>query len=205
MESDRQNQKMNPKAQLSNYIHDGSLPSEDSDLTLIGHIAAKDEKSLEELYRRYRVLLFNYVLRLTHDPHAAEDILQEVFLGVWQGAGRFQGRSMVKTWLFRITHLQTAFWLRKQSKVAYHSDDLLENVEDQESPTPESIAFQLWDWNLVHRALEQLSPVHREVIELSFAQGFSNPEIANILACPTGTVKSRLHYALLQLNRILSR
>ena len=193
---------MNPKAHLSNYIHDGSLPTEENDLTLVRYIAAKDEKALEELYRRYSILLFNYVLRLIHDPHAAEDILQEVFIGVWQGAGRFQGRATVKTWLFRITHLQTAFWLRKQNKVPYHSNDLLEDVEDQESQTPETIAFQLWDWNLVQKALAQLSPVHREVIELSFAQGFSNPEIANILACPTGTVKSRLHYALLQLNRI---
>ena len=196
---------MNQKAHFSNYIHGERMPSVEHDWILVQQIAAKDEKALEELYQRYHVMLFNYVLRLIHDPLTAEDILQEVFIGVWEGASRFQGRSMVKTWLFRITHLQTAYWLRNQKKVLYHSTDLLENIEDNKSQAPETIAFQLLDWSNVQKAVDQLSPIQREVIELSFAQGFSNTEIANIMECPTGTVKSRLHYALLQLNRILSK
>jgi RNA polymerase sigma-70 factor, ECF subfamily len=195
---------MNPKVYLRNYNYEISLYSDESDLTLIHKIAAKEENALEELYRRYNLSLFNYVLRLVHDQYFAEDILQEVFLGVWNGAGRFEGRSKVNTWLFRIAHFQTANWLRNQKNIYLDvSNTPLENIQDIDAKTPESLAFESWGFHQVQIALNQLSHSHREVIELSFTYGFSNREIAGILNCPIGTVKSRIHTALRKLNGIL--
>lgn len=191
-------------ARSSDYLSGRQASSKDSDLKLFQKIVAKNEKALEELYIRYSLSLYNYVLRIIHDPHAAEDILQEVFIGVWTGSGQFQGRAQVKTWLFRIAHYQTATWLRDQKRYAGKRDDVIENFEDLENETPETLAFDAWKINQIQKALCKLSADHREVIELSFAHGFSNVEIATILDCPVGTVKSRLHNALRHLNSLLA-
>ena len=195
---------MNQKARFSDYLSSRQASSKDSDLKLFQKIVAKNEKALEEFYLRYCLSLYTYVLRMIHDPHAAEDILQEVFIGVWTGSGKFQGRAQVKTWLFRIAHYQTATWLRNQKRYTGERDDAIENLEDQENETPETLAFDAWNFSQIQKALCELSADHREAIELSFTHGFSNAEIAIILDCPVGTVKSRLHNALRNLNGILT-
>jgi RNA polymerase sigma-70 factor (ECF subfamily) len=195
---------MNLSGNLSNYVNESSQFSEESDSNLIHYIASQKEDALEELYHRYSNPIFNYIVRLVHERNIAEDILQEVFLGVWNGAGRFEGRAMVKTWLFRIAHFQTAYWLRSQKNVLLNrSEELSELIYDDKEKSPETQAFDAWQFTHIHTALNELSESHREVIELSFANGFSNAEIANIMNCPIGTVKSRLHNALRQLNGIL--
>ena len=195
---------MNQRARFSDYLNSRQASSTDSDLKLVQKIVAENEKALEELYLRYGLMLYNYVLRMINDLNAAEDILQEVFIGVWTGSGKFQGRAQVKTWLFRIAHYQTATWLRDQKRYPGERDDAIESLKDQENETPETLAFDAWNFSQILKALCKLSADHCEVIELSFTHGFSNAEIATILGCPVGTVKSRLHNALHNLNGILA-
>jgi RNA polymerase sigma-70 factor, ECF subfamily len=195
---------MNQNAHLNDYTGEIRIPPQKSDLDLVRKIAVGEEGALEELYHRYHLIVFNYLVRTTQDTTSAEDLLQEVFIGVWEGAARFEGRASVKTWLFRIAHFQTATWLRRQIKLPENqSTESCESLANPEKPSLESEVFQRLNFSHIQRAIGQLSPNQREVIEFSFIHGLSHNEIANILVCPVGTVKSRLHNALRQLNGIL--
>ena len=134
------------------------------------------------------------------EPAGAEDLLQEIFIAVWQGAGRFRGEARVKTWLFRIAHNQAVSWLRRLRPVESLPDEL---ADGQDEWHPEAQSAQNWRAEQVWLALEKLSPTHRAVVELTYVQGFAYAEIAEILACPVGTVKSRMSYALRHLYGLL--
>lgn len=166
-------------------------PAQASDEQLLEQITDGEEQALGELYQRYGRPLYNYLLRLVHEPTVAEDLLQEVLIAVWQGAHRFKGRSKVTTWLFRITHNQAVSWLRQ------HRKELgLDEVPDVATgDDPAEYAMENWRAVQLRRALDQLSPRHRAVLELTFFLGFSYAEIAQIVGCPVGTVKSRMSHA----------
>jgi RNA polymerase sigma-70 factor (ECF subfamily) len=175
-----------------------------TDLELVQQISAGDEAAFSELYARYNLPVFNFILRLTQQAIAAEDLLQEVFLAVWGGAGRFRGKSTVKTWVFRIAYHRTISWLRKNKK-AYR---LHQNIDEfpliSDEPSPESTLIEQWQEAQIRSAIKRLSPKHRSVIELTFVHGFSYQETAEIMKCPVGTVKSRMSYALRYLKTDLS-
>jgi RNA polymerase sigma-70 factor (ECF subfamily) len=167
-----------------------------TDLELLQKISTGDDVAFSQLYSRYNQSVYNFILRLTHQSPAAEDLLQDVFLAIWQGASRFRGKSTVKTWVFRIAYYQTISWLRKNKK----NLQLHQNIDDfsitsDESP-PESILIEQWRGVQVQSAIEKLSHKHRSVIELTFVHHFTYREIAEIMKCPVGTVKSRMSYAL---------
>jgi RNA polymerase sigma-70 factor (ECF subfamily) len=161
------------------------------DQHLLRQIAGGDEQALAELYQRYGKPLYNYLLRLVHESTVAEDLLQEVLVAVWQGAHRFQGRAKVTTWLYRIAHNQAVSWLRQTQKEPGQTElgelasghDLVEQ------------AMENWRATQLRRALDELSPRHRAVLELTFFHGFSYAEVAEIVGCPVGTVKSRMSHA----------
>ncbi len=102
---------MNPQTS-SGDIKD-EQPADSTDRLLLQAVAQGDENAIGELYQRYQAPLYNYLLRLMREPAGAEDLLQEIFIAVWQGAGRFRGEAKVKTWLFRIAHNQAVSWLRR--------------------------------------------------------------------------------------------
>lgn len=177
-----------------------------SDRDLLESTANGDEEAFSELYHRYAVASYNYLLRLVYEEAEAEDLLQEVFVGVWRGAGMFRGQSSVKTWLFRIAHNQAVSWLRRNKRASL---PIISPLRDElglpADDNPERQAIQSFQSEWVHVALTQLSPKHRAVVELTFVHNFSYREIAEILRCPIGTVKSRMSYALRNLNRILKK
>ncbi|MGC9398601.1 MAG: RNA polymerase sigma factor [Anaerolineae bacterium] len=163
-----------------------------TDAELIEAIGQHDEEAFDVLYRRYNVPLYNYILRLIHRPSVAEELLQEVFLAVWEGAGGFRGHAQVKTWLFRIAHHQSVSWLRRKREVLTADGEL---PDSPVSPGTESHVIATWQSSRVREALDKLSPEHRAVLELAFFHEMSYAEIAEVLDCPLGTVKSRMSYA----------
>lgn len=176
-----------------------------SDDELLEHIRLRDEAAFAELYDRYSSAIFNYLLRLTHEQQVAEDLLQETFLGSWRAARRFRNRSSVKTWLYRIAHNQTVSWLRKHRRhqPAFNLDEI--ELGKASKDWLEDLAIENWENGQLLEAIETLSEKHRAVIELTFGQQFSYAEIAEIVGCPVGTVKSRMSYALRQLEGELRR
>lgn len=170
-----------------------------TDLELLRQVAAGDEAAFAELYDLYAPPVYNYLLRLTNEPAVAEEILQEVFLVMWQSAHRFRAEAKVKTWLLRIAHHQAVTWLRRARAVPWSPDEL----DFGDDAHVEEHLAQRWQIDQVRAALMQLSPTHRAVIELTFVQGLSYAEIAEVMNCPLGTVKSRMSYALRHLAKLL--
>jgi RNA polymerase sigma-70 factor (ECF subfamily) len=173
-----------------------------TDHQLVRHTAERDEDAFEELYQRFSGPILNYLLRLIHEHAVAEDLLQEVFVSVWEGASRFRGRSKVSTWLFRIAHHRAVDWLRKRRPALLEEDKLLLSDPDLE---PEVEVLGAWRVDQVQAALTQLSTDHRAILELVFFQELPYREVARVMDCPVGTVKSRVSHAKRQLNGVLKR
>ncbi len=170
------------------------------DVELLRLVAAGNESAFAELYDQYAPPVYNYLLRLINEPAVAEEILQEVFLVMWQSAHRFREEAKVKTWLLRIAHHQAVSWLRR-TRVQLQPQD---EFEADDSEHIEEHLAQRWQIDQVRAALAKLSPNHRAVIELVFVHGLSYAEISEVMSCPVGTVKSRMSYALRNLNTLLS-
>ncbi len=172
-----------------------------ADVDLLRQVAAGNEVAFAELYDLYAPPVYNYILRLINEPAVAEEILQEVFLAMWRGAQRFRAEAKVKTWLLRIAHHQAVSWLRRERAVLWSDDELDGNAD---ASIEEDLA-RSWQIDQVRSALARLSPKHRAVIELTFVHGLSYAEIAQVMNCPIGTVKSRMSYALRRMNELLSQ
>jgi RNA polymerase sigma-70 factor, ECF subfamily len=170
-----------------------------SDHQLLAQIARDDEAAFEELYQRYELPIYNYLLRLVCEKAIAEDLLQEVFMAVWRGAARFRGQSQVRTWLFHIAHNQAVSWLRSHRRnVAYDEAAGLQSKDN-----PEGEAMEHWRNDHLRRAVTLLTPDLRAVVELGFFNELSYTEIASVMSCPVGTVKSRMSHARRYLGEIL--
>jgi RNA polymerase sigma-70 factor (ECF subfamily) len=180
---------------------DRNLPLE-SDQVLMEAISRGDQNAFADLYKRYQQQIFCYLLRILQDNAGAEDVLQEVFLAVWQGSGKFKHRSSVKTWIYRIAYKRSISWLRKYKRKS-NPIPLAEVIDT--GAGPEETAMSAIQHAQLKSAMAGLPPKHRAVLELAFAQDMSYPEIAEVLNCPIGTVKSRMSYALRNLNQILRK
>lgn len=168
-------------------------PAGDTDVELVTLIAGGDRKALADLYARHQRPLFRYLCQLTPDQGLAEEILQDSIVAVWQGAGGFEGRSSVRTWLFGIARRQAHNVLRRRG-LPLADAEALDVLEDPE-PGPEARAISLGDAEELARRLALLPLIHREVLVLNFVHGLSYEEIAAVVGVPTGTVKSRLSNA----------
>lgn len=177
-----------------------------SEHDLIRRVARRDRHALRELYERYYRRLFAYVFKITRRPDLVEEVLNDVMLAVWRQAEGFAGRSRPSTWIFGIAHHQSLKALRRHRRHPAAEADGPEpdDLETRSQPGPESLMAQRELASLLGRALATLSPEQRAVVELTFYHGFSYPEIAEIVDCPVGTVKSRMFHARRKLREELS-
>lgn len=175
--------------------------NEVSDEVLIERIARKDQAAMRQLYARYNLRTYRYLLRLVKDPSAAEDILGDVFLDVWQQAGRFEGRSGVATWLLSIARFKAMSSFRRRTHQPLEPE-MAEGIED-EADDPEVSLQKVSKAAALRRCLERLSPEHREVIDLVYYHERSVEEVGQVLGIPENTVKTRMFYARKHLSEIL--
>lgn len=175
----------------------------DTERDLISRIAAGDADALRELYDAYGQRLAAFAFRLTGDPAAADEVVQDTLLAVWQGgARRFRNESRVITWLLGIVHHKALDRLRRQRDLPLmDSNAPAEPLEDG----PAAQAARRDQHRLLQNGLDTLSMEHRTVLELVFYQGLSLAEAAEVCACPLGTIKSRLAYAKTALRGALNR
>lgn len=201
---------MNQNSLASDYTYgaDSERLSVLTDEELLSRVARRDESSFELLYARFGPAIYRYLIHLLGDEGVAEDVLQEVFLAVWNGAGRFRRQARVKTWILRIAHHQAVSWWRSSQGKYASQATLREEVPfdgDRDGKDLEGVLFEGWERESVVGALKMLSAEHREVIELAFYHGLSYTEIAMVVNCPVGTVKSRMSYARRHLFGLLRR
>ena len=163
-----------------------------SDETLVAQIAQRDKRALQQLYSRHHVRIYRFALRFLNDEAAAEDTVSEVFIDVWRQAERFEGRSQVTTWLLAIARNKALSLLRRRSSEEL-DDEVAEFIEDP-SDNPEVAMLKSQRASVLQDCLTQLSPAHREIVDLVYYHEKSIEECAQILAIPAATVKTRLFY-----------
>ena len=164
-----------------------------SDETLVQLIASGDKKALQVLFARHNVRVFRFVLRFLGDESVAEDLVSEVFFDVWRQADRFESRSQVSTWLLAIARNKALSVLRRRTTEEL-DEEVAEFIEDP-SDNPE-VAMQKTQRNAVLQdCLGQLSPAHREIVDLVYYHEKSIDEVAEIIGVPQNTVKTRMFYA----------
>jgi RNA polymerase sigma factor (sigma-70 family) len=169
---------------------------------LLRRVGRGDSDALATLYRRHAEGLFRFLLRLAGDRGLAEEILQDTLLAVWRGAGGFEGRSQVRTWLYGIARRQAHNRLRASRPVESGLDEVTELAEAR--PGPEELALAGLERDRVLAAVDRLSLVQREVVVLMVVAQLSHAEIAAVVGIPVGTVKSRLHHARAALTHALA-
>lgn len=176
---------------------------QDLDAELLRQTAGGDRAAFERLYRVYHRRLFGYLFRMVRSAEAADELTSDVMLEVWKGAQRFKGASKVSTWIFGIARHKALSAMRRPQLPTVEVAEAVEMADPGEMQD-EMLANK--DLKLtVKNALAQLSDEHREVMDLTFYQGFSYPEIAEILHCPVNTVKTRMFYARKQLRELLAQ
>ena len=153
--------------------------------------------ALEELYLRYQQRLLHYLVRFLVNIDIARDILQDVFIKVIECADTFDPKYKFSTWVFTIASNMAKNELRKLNRTTI-SHSILENTSDTAPEIESQIDQNLFNKEL-DRVLRTMSEEHQNVFILRYQQQLSLKEIAQIEDCPSGTVKSRLHYALKQL------
>ena len=164
-----------------------------SDEILVERIAAGDKLAMQVLFARHRTNIYRWLLRFVGNETVAEDLLSDVFLDVWRQADRFQSRSSVSTWLLAIARFK-ALSARRTRKDA-ELDETIEATVADPADNPEVMLEKKNREELVRAALNNLSPEHKEVIDLVYYHEKSVDECAQILGVPSGTVKTRMFYA----------
>ena len=179
------------------------LSSERSELELLTQVAEGDRAAFQQLYTMYYHPLLNFIRRLTGRLDLAEEGVNDVMLVVWTNGGAFAGRSKVSTWIWGIAYRKALKLLERSRRWSgrFKVADFDDCVEQVETPLERDKSVELRD--LLERALRQLSPQQRTVVELTYFGDRSYEEIAAITACPLNTVKTRMFHARAKLRKLL--
>jgi RNA polymerase sigma-70 factor (ECF subfamily) len=160
---------------------------------------AGDSGAFEDLCIEMERPLLYYASKLTGNRDTALDILQETWVRALAGIRKLKEPGSVRSWLYALVHSIAVDHIRRKKTGRRIEDVFLETREDAEEAS-----FTVDDANAIHDALDRLSEKHREVLVLYFLEEFSLAEIAQIVSCPEGTVKSRMHHAKTEMKAILS-
>ena len=168
---------------------------------LVQGLRSQDPGAMQELVVAYGDRLFRSACLLCGNEAEAQDLVQETFLQAVRSAHRFGGRSSVYTWLHGILLNLTRHYHRDRKRLVY--DEELAHAEPAPpDETPNGLDVEMTTGALA-KALRRLSGPHREVIVLRFYEDMKIHEIAARLGISKGTVKSRLHYAIAEMQRRL--
>ena len=174
-----------------------------ADEALIAAVAGGDQGAMRTLYNRHHVRVFRFATRLLGDATAAEDVVSEAFMEVWRQADRFEGRSTVSTWIMSIARFKALSMRRRRPDVEL-DEKLVETVADRSS-TPEEAVLEMDRSAQLRGCLMQLSPDHREIVDLVYYHDKTIDEVAEIIGVPKNTVKTRMFYARRRLAQLLAR
>lgn len=176
----------------------------DADLAVVRQVQAGDVAAFDQIVLKYRARVYGVVYNLTSNREDTSDLTQEAFIKAFQSINRFQGQSSFFTWLYRIAVNSALTHLRKNKLRSFFS---FEKINEDDKVSAEIIAaltdntgadrdtFVRELQEKLNEAMQKLSINHRTVITLFEIDELSHQEIAEIMNCSVGTVRSRLHYA----------
>ena len=181
-----------------------------SDAELARQALAGSEAAYRELVTRYATPSVNFIYRYIRDRALAEDLAQEGFLRVYQRLHTYDTTKKFSSWFFQVLRNLTIDYLRVHRVPTTSLDELEQEgrppaAVDVASASPEEAAERQELAVAVSAALRQLRPEYREVVMLRYQEGLTQPEIAEMLGLPSGTVKTYLHRARKELAEILSQ
>ncbi|HEY0510628.1 MAG TPA: sigma-70 family RNA polymerase sigma factor [Thermoanaerobaculia bacterium] len=188
-----------------NSIPPTSSPESPSDGALLRQVADRQPEALGALYNRYASTLLALAKRILGSAADAEELLQEVFLHVWNHASRYDpARSSVSTWLVLVTRSRAIDRLRTRKVVERtHESSAQRDPVRHASPGGAEAVFLHERRERVQRELSKLPPEQRQVLEMAFYEGLSQSEIAARADLPLGTVKTRTLLAMKKLRNAL--
>ena len=168
------------------------------ELQLLARIRDGDRSAFEQLYKAYRPRLARFLRNLVRQPQLAEEVLDDTLMVVWDRPHGFKGESRLSTWIFAIAY-------RKAMKAARGRDEPVDDPDADQRPSPaagpDEECARHRKQALLIRAMDELSPEHRAVVDLTYFHEMEYREIADILDCPVDTVKTRMFHARRRLRR----
>jgi RNA polymerase sigma-70 factor (ECF subfamily) len=171
---------------------------------LVGGIVAGDEDALRALYRAFGSLGYGLALRVTRDPHLAQDVVQEAFTDVWSSAASFDPtRSSVRAWVAMLVHRRAVDRVRREQSERSRGTVWVARRHEREHDQVADVVELRAEHRRVRAALDELSPLQREALELAYHGGLTHTEVAAHLDIPLGTAKTRIRDALRSLRTAL--
>jgi RNA polymerase sigma-70 factor (ECF subfamily) len=168
---------------------------------LMSLVRARDVQAFEALYRIYQPRLVRFLTSFVHRPPMVEEVVNDTMMVVWNRPDSFNGASKLSTWIFGIAY-------RKGLKALRRRDDPVEDAprdrQASEDDDPEQELGRQKVQQALLKALDELSPDHRTVVNLTYFHHMGYREIAEIMDCPNDTVKTRMFHARRHLKRILA-
>ncbi len=178
------------------------MSERDIDQKLVVRVQKGDKTAFDLLARKYQHKIAKLISRYVRDRREVEDVTQEALIKAYRAIGGFRGESAFYTWLYRIAVNTAKNYLESQGRRPPGSDVEIEGAEliesgeglrDQASPERQMLTNEIA--TTVHRVLEHLPPDLRTAITLREIEGMSYEEIAEVMDCPIGTVRSRIFRA----------
>src|SRR5690348_1204177 len=170
------------------------FPENDVAISLLKDIQAKDARALTKLHALMGKRIYTFAVRMTRDSDLANQVVTDTLYDVWRFPDRFNGQSLVRTWLLAIAKHKALHALRQGHSVHVDLDEITETLAgDTGDPELSSLgaerAAALW------RCVQQLPELHRECLHMVYYEGLSLDEVAGFQQVPEGTVKTRLFHA----------
>src|SRR5438874_4319867 len=201
-----------PAEEKQPQVREQPVPAPIEESTLVEQARTGDLSAYDELVQRYQERIYATIYHMTSNHEDANDLAQEAFIKAFQALKTFKGGSSFYTWVYRIAVNKTINFLKQRKNRSQMSlDDIDMNAEhdpdlvaliSEKTPRREINLAELQE--KLNEAMQKLSEPHRLVVTLHDVQGMSHEEIAKIMDCNIGTVRSRLFYARQQLQAYLS-
>ncbi|TDI99938.1 MAG: sigma-70 family RNA polymerase sigma factor [Caldithrix sp.] len=181
-----------------------------SDSQLFAEIAAKKTWALATFYDRYSAHLFGLAVKILKDQQLAEDVLQDLFLYLWNHSDKFsRSRGNALSWVTIICRNRCIDQLRSKQRKAQSSglinEEIVQNITIDESENPFEIVSYNEKQKLVSGALEQLPEEQRRPIEMAYFEGLSQTEISAERLQPLGTIKTRMRLGMQKLRNLMKQ
>lgn len=172
----------------------------DKESEFVNHLLSRDRKRFGVIYDNYSNALFGIIFKIVQNDEIAEDILQDVFLKIWNNSHTYDPKkSRLFTWMLNIARNSSIDYVRSKQGKVDKKNQSIDDVKNIFEKTENTIYTN--DYLGIKKILEELKPDQKEIIDLAFFEGYTHPEISEKLQIPLGTVKTKCRAALTLLRK----
>lgn len=171
------------------------------DLELVERFLNGDERAYESIVKKYQRMVYYLALKMVKSHDDSDEVVQKTFISVYRNLKGFQGKSALKTWIFRIAVNMSKNLIRDRAR---HQGEELNEFSGRTEPDMDEKLDRQKQSKIVFDAVEDLPPRQKEVLSLRVHTGLSFPEIAEVLGCSVSAAKVNYHYAVKSLKERLA-